>query len=701
MADFSLKKYTLTTCFLLSTALVFAQKQANIWYFGNRIGLDFNQTPPVALFNGTLSSVEGSAVMSDNNGKLLFYTNGVSVQNRKHETMIGGIGLRGELSSTNNTVIVPMPGTDSVYYLFTIGSATIDFPSFCYNIIDMKSDNGYGAVVVKNTVIEDDVLEKLAAIRHCNKRDVWIVIQKWNTDKYYSYLLTSSGLNPNPVISSTGMVISGQLNNAIGTLKFSAKGNKLIACHAFENDAVQLMDFDNQTGIISNSVVFKPNTISPDLTYPGIYGSEFSPDGKLVYVSANNSASEPCKLYQFDITSNNATTIIATKQVISQTTPLYAGALQLGPDQKIYMARWNANAVSVIDNPNVYGTGCNFMLNKIYLGNFSSIPVQFGLPTFLQSYFDINSNPYDFSRTGKCEDLDVSFKINRLAAIDSVKWNFGDAQLSQDLQPTHTYAAPGFYNVQLIVYKIDCSGLNDTIIRRIWIADTDKFLGADTSSCSALTLEIGIEEIFGTNYLWNNGSTGNKITTTGFGNYWLEIDQNGCKMRDTIQVIPEPQPTVSLGIDTNVCKSKPVILKTLSTDYDSYLWNTGETTPSILVNQIGIYHVTISKNLCKAADTIQVLVGDCGVYIPSAFTPNNDNLNETFGVADNTALQYFNLQIYSKWGQLIFRSDDVTKKWDGTFNGKKMPNGSYVWMLNYTNIRGRKFYEQGTVMLIR
>lgn len=695
-----MKKYLLTTCFIISTAFVFAQKQTNIWYFGNRVGLDFNQTPPVVLNNGTANSREGSAAMSDNNGKLLFYTNGIILQNRKHETMPNGTGLLGELSSTNNSVIVPMPGNDSMYYLFTIGSAFQETSVFAYSIIDMKGDGGFGAVVTKNVVVIDTVLEKIAAIRHCNNRDVWVVIQKWNSDKYYSYLLTPAGLNTTPVVSSTGLVINGQINNAIGTLKFSSKGNKLVACHAFDNDAVELMDFDNTTGVISNPLVIHPNVIPHLPNFTGVYGAEFSPDNRLLYVSSNNSNTNPCTLYQFDITSNNAAAILATKQIIAQTTPWFAGGLQLASDQKIYMTMWNDTALSVIENPNTYGPGCNFVFNKIFVG--PSGPLQFGFPTFMQSYFDSTSNPYDFTRLpGSCLDRDITFKINRLSGIDSVKWDFGDAQMSQTLQPTHTYAVPGFYNVQLIVYKIDCSGLNDTISRRIWIADTDKFLGADTSSCNVLSLEIGIEEIFGTNYLWNTGSTGNKITTNAFGNYWLEIDQNGCKMRDTIKIIPEPQPTVSLGIDTSLCKSKPVVLKTVSSNYDSYLWSTGETTPSILVNQIGTYHVTITKNLCKATDTIQVMVGDCGVFIPSAFTPNNDNLNETFGVVENSALQYFNLQIYSKWGQLIFSSNDVTTKWDGTFKGKSMPNGPYVWILNYTNIRGRKFYEQGTVMLIR
>ena len=694
-----MKKVFLTVSFIISALFIFAQKQTNIWYFGNRVGLDFNQSPPLPLNNGNANSQEGSASISDNNGKLLFYTNGVTVQNRKHLTMLNGNGLMGDLSSTNNVVIVPMPGADSMYYIFAIGSARIEESKLSFSIVDMKADGGFGAVVTKNSIVADGVLEKLAAIRHCNNRDVWIVIQKWNTDEYHSYLVSPIGLNA-PVINSLGFVINGQINNAIGTLKFSSKGNKLAACHAFDNDVVQLMDFDNTTGVISNSLIFKPNAIPHQSTYTGIYGAEFSPDGKLLYVSASNSVADPSTLYQFDITSNNATTILASKQIIAQTAPWFAGALQLGADKKIYMAMWEDSSISVIENPNVYGAGCNFAFNKIYLGPLST-SIQFGLPTFMQSYFDSTSNPYDFSRVGSCIDLNVSFTINRLNGIDSVRWNFGDGQQSQVLQPSHTYLMPGFYDVNLIVYKVDCSGLNDTITRKIWIADSGSFLGPDTSSCNLITMEIGVEEILGVNYLWNTGFNGSKITTTNFGNYSLEMEQNGCKVRDTIKVSAKPKPIVNLGADTSICKYKPVILRTTTTGFDTYLWNTGETAPSILADKIGTYYVTVTKSLCEASDTINVVPGDCDIYIPSAFTPNHDDKNETFGVIDNVTLQFFSMQIYSKWGELIFKSDDVTRKWDGTFKGKNMPNGSYLWMMTYVKLNGKKYYEQGTVMLIR
>ncbi len=696
-----MKKIFFILLFLFSVIFIFAQKQANTWYFGNRVGLDFNQVPPLVLRNGTANSQEGSAAMSDNNGKLLFYTNGKSVQNRKQEMMVNGGGLKGDLSSTNNTVIVPLPGNDSVYYLFTIGSAREEFPQFSYSIIDMKADGGFGAVTQKNVFIEDGTLEKLAAIRHCNNRDFWVVIRKWQTDEYHTYLLTASGLNPVPVISTTGLIVTGQINNSIGTLKFSSKGNKLAAIHSFDNDAVELMDFDNTTGVLSNTVLFIPNTIPHQSTFTGGYGAEFSPNGNLLYVSSNNSPLDPATLYQFDITSNNAATILASKQIIAQTTPWFAGALQLGPDKKIYMAMWNDTAISVIDNPDIYGPGCNFVFNKIFLGPANTYPLQFGLPNLMQSYFDINSNPYDFNRLGNCSDLAVTFTITRLNGIDSVKWDFGDGQRSQLLQPTNNYTIPGFYDVKLIVYKVDCSGLNDTITRKIWITGNTQFLGSDTSSCTDLALDLGVNEVFGVNYLWNTGYNGSRITTSGFGIYWLEMEQNGCKVRDTVIVISKPKPVINLGQDTSICLNKPIILIAGNANVDTYLWNTGETTPFITINKTGKYDVTVSLNSCTASDTVEVFPGDCEIFIPSAFTPNQDNKNETFGIINEVALNDFSLQIFSKWGQIIFKTNNTSQKWNGTFKGKNMPIGAYIWILNYVNNKGLKKYMQGTVMLIR
>jgi len=210
-----------------------------------------------------------------------------------------------------------------------------------------------------------------------------------------------------------------------------------------------------------------------------------------------------------------------------------------------------------------------------------------------------------------------------------------------------------------------------------------------------------VEEIDGANYLWNTGLNGNKITTGAFGTYWLEIEQNGCRIRDSVNVTEKPKPTVSLGPDTTICKYKPVILTTGSTVYDTYLWNTGAGTRSILVDKIGTYSVEVTLNGCVATDTVNVVAGDCDIFIPSAFTPNNDGLNETFGVLGDATVKSFSMEIFNKWGQLVYKSDAISQKWDGTFKGKKVPNGAYPWTLYYVTGNGVRKYLQGMVMVIR
>ena len=696
-----MKRYILIFSFLLNAVFVFAQKQANIWYFGNRIGLDFNQVPPQPLKNGTITSPEGTSSIADNNGKLLFYTNGLVIMNRQHLLMKNGAALAGSTSSTNNAVIVPLPGSDSTYYVFTVGAANESTQQFQYNIVDLKGDGGLGEVTPggMNIIVENLVFEKLAAVKHCNNKDTWIVIHKWNSDEYHSYLLTAAGLSTTPVISNTGLIINGDELNELGTLKFSAKGTKFAAVHSFANDGVELMDFDNTTGVFSNPIVIHPNVTTLEM---GVYGAEFAPDGRLLYVTSNDYTTATSFLYQFDITSNNAATIMASRQIIHQDPDFSAGSLQTGPDLKIYMAIGNSNFLSAVNDPNIPGAGCNFNFKQINYSGASTNQVLFGLPTFVQNYFDTTANPYDFTRLpGNCLDRNITFKINRLNGIDSVKWDFGDTQQSQALQPTNTYAAPGFYDVRLIVYKIDCSGLNDTINRKIWIADTDEFLGADTSSCNVLTLQIGVEEIFGVNYLWNIGSTTSKITTPANGVYWLELDQNGCKMRDTINITTRPKPVINIGPDTSTCANKQVVLTANNIPGASYLWSTGETTPFIIINKTGTYYVTVTENSCIGSDTLTVFSGDCEVFIPNAFTPNNDGHNDYFGSATDFLAKSYRMEIFNRYGQTVFESNENTKKWDGTLKGKKMPNGAYLWIMNYIDSKGKKRYFQGTVLLIR
>jgi gliding motility-associated-like protein len=364
------------------------------------------------------------------------------------------------------------------------------------------------------------------------------------------------------------------------------------------------------------------------------------------------------------------------------------------------MAMLNDTGLSIIDNPNIYGLGCNFIINKIFLGKNNPGPVQFGLPHFIQNYFNPLANPYDFTRQGNCLNHTVTFKLSRLNNIDSVKWDFGDGQKSQQLQPLHNYLNAGFYNVQLIVYTTDCSGLNDTVNHKIWVAGSTGFLGKDTASCDLLSLDVGIDEIYAANYLWSTGSFSNRITTTTTGMYWLEVEQNGCSIRDSINIFAKPKPVVNIGPDTSICINKQIILNAANAVADSYLWNTGEQTPSITIAKEGTYYVTVTKNLCTASDTIAIIPGDCDLFIPNTFTPNKDGINDYFGVTNRVTVKDFSIKIYNRYGKVIFASNNIAEKWDGAYNGKLMPIGAYPWSIIYINGKGYTKWLNGTVLIL-
>ena len=109
----------------INATILYAQKESANWYFGELAGLSFNTNNPVPLLNGKLITSEGCATISDPNGNLLFYTDGVTIWDRRHEVMLNGQGLLGHSSSTESALIIPKPGSKSRFYVFTI-----DQPSF-------------------------------------------------------------------------------------------------------------------------------------------------------------------------------------------------------------------------------------------------------------------------------------------------------------------------------------------------------------------------------------------------------------------------------------------------------------------------------------------------------------------------------------------------------------------------------------------
>jgi hypothetical protein len=153
--------------FLFLNLLCLAQGEANIWYFGQLAGLDFNSGNPVALTDGQMQTNEGCATISNSGGQLLFYTDGKTIWDKNHNIMPNGTGLLGHSSSTQSAIIIPKPGSSTIYYVFTV----IDLGNpagVCYSEVDISLNGGFGMVTTKNVQLLTPACEKLTAIKKSN-----------------------------------------------------------------------------------------------------------------------------------------------------------------------------------------------------------------------------------------------------------------------------------------------------------------------------------------------------------------------------------------------------------------------------------------------------------------------------------------------------------------------------------------------------
>jgi len=180
-------KKILTYLFSLVFLISYSQEEASNWYFGNNAGIKFNTDGSVtSLSNGQLATDEGCATISDVNGDLLFYTDGITVWNRLHQPMSNanaatGTGLFGDPSSTQSAIIIPKPDDPNIYYIFTVDTSVRDGDSdegFNYSIVDLSLNGGLGDItnLSKNTNLLEDSSEKISAVlKDCQTKSIWVI----------------------------------------------------------------------------------------------------------------------------------------------------------------------------------------------------------------------------------------------------------------------------------------------------------------------------------------------------------------------------------------------------------------------------------------------------------------------------------------------------------------------------------------------
>lgn len=524
------KIYFITLFFLLATISSSSQENnANIWYFGMHAGLDFNTGVPVVLNDGEISTKEGCSSVCDENGSLLFYTNGSYIWNAQHEVMPNGSALMGDSSATQSSIIVPKPGYDvnnTIYFVFTVDNFQDNLENgFRYSVVDMNLDGGNGDVISteKNILLHDQVPEKVCAVMHSNNNDVWVITHDWGSNDFLAYLLTEDSLNTTPIITSIGGFHGGDYRNAVGYMKATVDGTKIGLAFPVStygtNGNFEVFDFDRNSGILSNARI-ADNQYRP-------YGLEFSPDGtKLYCTSITWTSSVPSKIHQFDL---EAADFEASKLNVETSYSENIMGLQLGPNGKIYVSLNYNEYLSCINDPNNLGTNCNYVEQAILL---DSGVCRYGMPTlfyykgfefftgseiaiticegdsvFIEgAYQTVEGTYYDIEQTG----LDWDSIVNtQLSVIDAIL-PFDITENSGVLQSNFGSNYQWFYNGDPILgatnqnYQASCSGNYQVVVLNGNDCDTwsNDFIVNDEMILDNIDTQTACEP-----YTWIDGNT--------------------------------------------------------------------------------------------------------------------------------------------------------------------------------------------------
>lgn len=544
-----------------------SQNEASKWYFGGQAGLDFMTNPPTILTNGAMMVTEGCASIADAAGNLLFYTDGVTVYNSSHLVMSNGTGLLGGNTPVQSSIIIKQPGSTTLYYIFTVQGAS-GTAGLNYSIVDMSLSSGQGSVTVKNSNLYTGYVgEKLTATKHCNGIDYWVVARDWsntsNQINFRSYLLTTTGVSTTAVISPAWSWTSTiTYSYDFGAMKIAPNGKKLGLAvygnylwntgagfwHSFE-----LWDFDNTTGVVSNSLAL---SLTPTTTtnYNYGYGVEFSPDGTKFYGSRLYSASNYTGgVSQFNLCAGSPTAIQASEVVVGTYTNFvnysWFGSLQLAPNGKIYCSNYtnvsNPQAISVINTPNAAGAACGFSL---WGQSISPKTAYYGLPNFPSSFFSqpppVSPFTYTVSNSYGCQGVQFlsplapsqtvsACSVNGFS-LTNLLWNFGDpasgANNTSTIQnPIHNFNTLGTYTVSLILYY-SCGGGTDTLKQVVNVNQPCISVASTSITCANLG-SATVQAISGVgpfNYTWMpTAQTTSVATGLSPGSYTITVYDTG------------------------------------------------------------------------------------------------------------------------------------------------------------------------------
>lgn len=267
--------------------------------------------------------------------------------------------------------------------------------------------------------------------------------------------------------------------------------------------------------------------------------------------------------------------------------------------------------------------------------------------------------------------------------------------------PSLNITTPGLYHATL---TNRCGTVSDSVNVDRWTTPLVS-LGNDEVFCGTLQ---GVSKSVGKAnngeiYNWSNNETTSSATLFGEGDHWVTITNKCGSASDTFNVRVSPYPVVDLGPDTTLCGNFNLLLDAGNAGM-TYEWLPfGETTQVINATEQVVYTVTVrNDDGCETSDDFEIddkCVSE--YYVPSAFSPNQDGLNDKFQ-ATLVNFEDFSMTIFNRWGEVMFTSEDIHLGWDGTFNGEVVPLGVYYYNIRFiTTENGEYKTISGPIRVLR
>ena len=753
------------SCILLLyfTATAAWSQPDRFWYFGNEgIGIDWSGCEP-EIVQGDVYGGEGMVTVSSDDGELLFYCNSDFVWNRNHQLMQNGelseaifnpiFGLTEELSTVSQLAVARQPGTDT-YFVFTGDIQNWGVAPVRAWTIDMTQNGGLGAVVNETTLMTEPTAEKFISIPKSVGAGFWVVVKGYLNNLYHVWEVNEAGLNPTPQTFAFGTaLLTTDFNmNATGEMRANLQGTQIAHCHRWLNGVVELLDFNPATGALTG--------ITDVGTTDYGYGVSFSPDGSKLYIGeAKSFYPGPNRLIQFDL--NNplpgggyAQTIIA-----SEPNPSPFGSIKMAPNGKLYLGRAFSSSLSVINNPNELGTACDYEPNGFFLGTDVS---RDGLNNIWEIAPPVGGNALlnlgpDIST---CEPVSIGVDA---APGETYLWNTGDTTPTIEVTETGEYSLEvtadgctlsGSVGVTFVTLELELEpmqlGCEPIMIgveatpgfEYLWSSGetTSQILASESGSyvllisSSACSQEVSFEVLIDfiapvaldgpyticegdtlllsinapdADVLWSNGSTEPSAFFTSAGEVSVSVSNEACtRTANTTVVTGNAGAPLAVSGTQVLCEGDAFEIR-LPAGWDQFIVNGDTLTDAAFTVSAGTYAIELI-NEC-AASQMEVVVEEedceCPVFVPNAFSPDNDNINEVFRPYFDCDREY-RLCVFNRWGECIYDSSrEPLQHWNGSVRGGSYyaPADVYAWRLELFGDRERFTSQrlQGSVVLIR